>query len=231
MELRRDLARKVDSWLKEDSERNPNLLAQQSGVSYPTIRRIIGEELVPSLDTVLSLLPHIMPDDDARRFLLEHFPAHASFFESASCRGIGGLLCKEDFILLTLARRKSGCQHNEAQDRLGCVETKRSMERLLKMGLIRPENGRYFATKRPISGALDEDIHHMGIAVQCLSFERLAEPGNVYELLNTGLNEKGIALADRIFRVCRSRLRKLYGSEEYRGNGALVSVLAISRVD
>lgn len=231
MELKRDLARRIESWLHEDKARNPNLLAQQSGVSYPTIRRIIGEEMVPSLDTVLSLLLHIMSDDEARRFLLEHFPAHASFFESASCRGIGGLLSKEDFILLTLARRQSGCTQEEAQNRLGAQVSRRSVGRLMKMGLIRTERGRFHATKRSLSGALDEDIHHMGIAVQCLSAERLEEPGNVYELLNTGLNEKGIALADRILRVCRSRLRKLYGSTEYRGNEALISVLAISRVD
>jgi len=68
-----DLKELIDAWLKDRPTRNLSLLSRQSGVPYPTLRRVYQQENVPTLETVLALLNVIAPNEAAMNFLNRHF--------------------------------------------------------------------------------------------------------------------------------------------------------------
>jgi hypothetical protein len=186
--------------------------------------------MTPELETVLQLLPHVLSGDEARAFLLKHFPPYTSFFQPASCRpSMGVYLSKEDFILLSYARRRNGCRETEAVDRLGVITVARSVEKLSLMGLVAMERGRIVAVDRPITGAIDEDFHNINIGLQCIA-DNDAEEKPRYLIFNGGLNAKGQAFAERLVKFYEAHLRKLYSSEDYRGDSAFFAVLTLSKV-
>lgn len=230
MKLNRDMAGVVRRWLDAESDRTTFHLSRVSGVSYATVRRILQEEMTPTLETVLMLLPHIMSSDEARSFLLKHFPLYTGFFQTASCgHSMGTYLSKEDFILLSYARRRNGCRETEAVERLGVISVGRSVEKLSMMGLVSVERGRIVAVDRPITGALDEDFHNINIGLQCVA-ENEAEEKPRYLVFNGGLNAKGQALAERLVKFYEIHLKKLYSSEDYRGDSPFFAVMTLSKV-
>lgn len=230
VKLNRDMAEMVTRWLEAESDRTTFHLSRISGVSYATVRRILQEEMTPSLETVLMLLPYIMSSEEARSFLIKHFPHYTGFFQVASCgRSMGGYLSKEDFILLSYARRRNGCRESEAVERLGVISVARSVEKLSLMGLVSIERGRIVAVDRPLMGALDEDFHNINIGLQCIA-ENDAEEKPRYLVFNGGLNAKGQALAERLVKFYEVHLKKLYSSEDYRGDSPFFAVLTLSKV-
>src|SRR6478609_6788329 len=70
-----DLKELIDTWLKERSTRNLSLLSRQTGVPYPTLRRVYQQENSPSLETVLSVLNVVASTDATLQFLSRHFSA------------------------------------------------------------------------------------------------------------------------------------------------------------
>ncbi len=68
-----DLKELIDAWLKDRPTRNLSLLSRQSGVPYPTLRRVYQQENVPTLETVLALLNVVAANEAAMSFLNKHF--------------------------------------------------------------------------------------------------------------------------------------------------------------
>ncbi len=68
-----DLKQLIDAWLKDRVTRNLSLLSRQSGVPYPTLRRVYQQENSPTLETVLAILNVVATSDSALSFLNLHF--------------------------------------------------------------------------------------------------------------------------------------------------------------
>lgn len=82
-ELLNDLRDVIQDYLSRNRLRSLASLARQSSIPDSTIRRIMQEESVPDLATVIALLGAIYSHDEKRAFLSKHFPKPYELFVNA----------------------------------------------------------------------------------------------------------------------------------------------------
>ena len=82
-ELLTDLRSVIQSYLDHNSLRSVASLSRLSGVPDSTIRRLMQEESIPDLATVIALLGVIYSLEERRVFLSKHFPQPYEVFDTA----------------------------------------------------------------------------------------------------------------------------------------------------
>lgn len=204
-----DLKELIDAWLKDRATRNLSLLSRQSGVPYPTLRRVYQQENSPTLETVLALLNVVAPADSALGFLNEHFST-VSHWVGKLVKGLdtqiaGGDFNEElrdriSFAIVTLA--SSGGTSFEAIDQKFGEYGLAKLRRLLELEVLYEKEGllrcRYenFAVLDP--RLILEQIKH---TVDLFDINQIGGPAVCAQLHTDGLSDAGVTeLNDRLLK-------------------------------
>lgn len=203
----KDLKNLIDAWLKDRSTRNLSLLSRQSGVPYPTLRRVYQQENSPTLETVLALLSVIAPGDNALSFLNQHFSSVGSWV-SKLVKGLDTQFPTADvseelrdrisFAIITLASAQ-GTTRALIEKKFGEYGVAK-LQRLLEMDALYEKDERLYFRYENFSvlepRLILEQIKH---TVDLFDMKQLGEHGVVAQLHTEGLNDAGvIQLARRI---------------------------------
>lgn len=203
----KDLKDLIDAWLKDRSTRNLSLLSRQSGVPYPTLRRVYQQENTPSLETVLALLNIVTTTDSALSFLKTHFSTVGAWVGKL-VKGLDSNFTAADFneelrdrisfAILTLASA-GGTSFEEVDHRFGEYGLAK-LRRLLEIEAVYEKDGqlhcRYenFVVLDP--RLILEQIKH---TVDLFDFSQLGKSAVCAQLHTDGLNEAGVReLSQRI---------------------------------
>lgn len=203
----KDLKNLVDDWLKDRSTRNLSLLSRQSGVPYPTLRRVYQQENSPTLETVLALLSVVAPGDNALSFLNKHFSSVGSWV-SKLVKGLDTQFPTADiheelrdrisFAIITLASAQ-GTTRALVEKKFGDYGVEK-LNRLLEMDAIYEKDGRLFFRYENFS-VIDsrlilEQIKH---TVELFDVKQVGDPAVCAQLHTEGLSDSGVTqLARRI---------------------------------
>ncbi|RZA24089.1 MAG: hypothetical protein EOP10_10910 [Proteobacteria bacterium] len=203
----KDLKNLIDAWLKDRSTRNLSLLSRQSGVPYPTLRRVYQQENSPTLETVLALLSVVAPGDNALTFLNQHFNSVGSWV-SKLVKGLDTQLPSVDvseelrdrisFAIITLASAQ-GTTRALIEKKFGEYGAAK-LDRLLEMDAIYEKDDRLYFRYENFSviepRLILEQIKH---TVDLFDMKQIGDHGVVAQLHTEGLNDAGvIQLARRI---------------------------------
>lgn len=202
-----DLTNLIDEWLKDRSSRNLSLLARQSGVPYPTLRRVYLRENSPSLETVLALLNVIASTDNTLQFLARHFHSVGGWVQKL-VRGMDTQIAGPDlneelrdrisFAIITLASAR-GTTISAIERRFGEYGVAK-LRRLLEMDLLYEEGERVRLRMENFS-VIDprlilEQIKH---TVDLFDLSQIGETAACAQIHTDGISGEGVdALSRRI---------------------------------
>lgn len=235
MNLIEELQREIEQWMSSRRNGNLSILSRLSGVSYPTLRRIMQAEFTPNLETVMQVISVILDDKTGRDFLCRHFPDFAPIFrkqEEAGYRmlNMAGLLqtfTKEEFIVFNLANGQ-GVTMARLHEKLG-QQADFAVQRLLTADLIELKDQHVTTKIKNVNFAnLDEVLHHMSLAVQVFDREKVNDFGSHYGIFSERLNTEGIEAANQAIWECKKRLVEVYTDPRFFGQKLYLSVLSSS---
>ncbi len=214
----KDLKDLIDAWLKDRSTRNLSLLSRQSGVPYPTLRRVYQQENSPTLETVLALLNVVTATDSAMSFLNEHF-SNVGAWVGKLVKGLdtsftGGDFNEElrdriSFAVLTLAS-SGGTSFEDVDYRFGEYGLSK-LRRLMEMEVIYEKDGRLRCRYENFT-VLDprliiEQIKH---TVDLFDLNQLGSPAVCAQLHTDGLNEVGVQELNRRILEFEEDLQRIF---------------------
>ncbi len=239
-ELLKELQELIEAWLGSRKYANLSVLARISGVSYPTLRRIVQGEMTPALQTVLQLAPVLQEQSQAQSFVARHFPEVAKLYRLTDRQGYALLnanevfqsMSKEEFLVFSMAAQKRGISRNRLAQRLG-EGAEDAIQRLLDAELIiEPIPGR-LQTKdeNVLIAGLDNTLHRIKLAVDAFDRQREQEYGSYYGLFSNGLNDEGIKAAHRVLREAESKLMSIFQDEGLQGPKILYHAMISSFID
>lgn len=235
MNLVEELQREIDQWMSSRRNGNLSVLSRLTGVSYPTLRRIMQAEFTPNLETVMQVVSVILDDKAGRDFLCRHFPDFAPIFrkqEEAGYRmlNMAGLLqtfTKEEFIVFHLASGQ-GVSMERLHEKLG-QQADLAVARLTAADLVEVKDKQVTTKIKNVNFAnLDEVLHHMSLAIEVFDREKVNDFGSHYGLFSERLNAEGIEAANMAIWDCKKRLVEVYTDPQFFGDRLYLSVLSSS---
>ncbi|MBC7660050.1 MAG: hypothetical protein H7249_10105 [Chitinophagaceae bacterium] len=217
----KDLKILVDDWLKDRSTRNLSLLSRQSGVPYPTLRRVYQQENSPTLETVLSLLSVVAPGESALGFLNTHFSSVGSWV-SKLVKGLDSQIPTADiheelrdrisFAIITLASAQ-GTTRAIIEKKYGDYGTSK-LDKLIEMDAIFEKEARlYFRYENFTvidSRLILEQIKH---TVDLFDVKQLGDHAVCAQLHTEGLNDAGVVQLARRINEFEEDLQKIFSRE------------------
>lgn len=239
MSLVLELQREIEQWMNSRRNGNLSVLSRLSGVSYPTLRRIMQAEFSPNLETVMQVVSVVLDQKQATEFLCRHFPDFAPLFrrqdesgyQLVNVSGLAETFTREDFLIFNMASGHNGTTKQRIREKLG-EAGERSLNRLLGSDLITVEGDAIRAKVGNMSlTSLEAVVHHMSLAIQSFDRERLNEGGSTYGLFSERLNAPGIEAASQALIECRKKLLEIFTNPDYLGDRLFYSVLASSYLD
>ncbi|MBC7661214.1 MAG: hypothetical protein H7249_16070 [Chitinophagaceae bacterium] len=238
MILVEELQTEIDQWMSSRRNGNLSVLSRLSGVSYPTLRRIMQAEFTPNLETVMQVVSVILDDKQGRSLLCRHFPDFAPIFKKQEDVGyrmlnMAGLLqtlTKEEFMVFNLASGQ-GVSRTRLHEKLG-QQADIAILRLTAADLIET-HGDVVKTKiKNVSFAnLEEVLHHMGLAIQCFDRDKVNDAGSHYGIFSERLNQEGIEAASLAMVELKKRLVEVFTDPKYFGDRLYINVLSSSYMD
>ncbi len=219
-----DLKELIDAWLNERATRNLSLLSRQSGVPYPTLRRVYQQENIPTLETVLALLNVVAANEAAMQFLNRHFADIGAW--------VGKLVNSHDYSIT------SGDFNEELRDRISfAIITLASsggtrletiakkfgdyglikLKRLLEIEAIYEKDGLLYCRYENFS-VLDprlilEQIKH---TVDLFEMTQIGEAGVCAQLHTEGLSDIGVTELQKTLLDFEENIRQIFS--RHRGN-------------
>ena len=217
----KDLKNLIDAWLKDRSTRNLSLLSRQSGVPYPTLRRVYQQENSPTLETVLALLSVVAPGDNALSFLNLHFSSVGSWVTKL-VKGLDTQFPTADineelrdrisFAIITLASAQ-GTTRALIEKKFGDYGMAK-LDRLLEMDAIFEKDDRLhfryenFSVLEP--RLILEQIKH---TVDLFDMKQIGEAAVVAQLHTEGLNDAGVVQLARRLSEFEEDLQRIFVRE------------------
>ena len=217
----KDLKNLIEDWLKDRSTRNLSLLSRQSGVPYPTLRRVYQQENSPTLETVLSLLSVVAPGDNALSFLNQHFSSVGSWV-SKLVKGLDTQFPTADiheelrdrisFAIITLASAQ-GTTRILIEKKFGEYGVAK-LNRLLEMDAIYEKDDRLYFRYENFS-VIDsrlilEQIKH---TVDLFDVKQLGDHAVCAQLHTEGLNDAGVIQLARRLSEFEEDLQRIFVRE------------------
>ena len=217
----KDLKNLIEDWLKDRSTRNLSLLSRQSGVPYPTLRRVYQQENSPTLETVLSLLSVVAPGDNALSFLNQHFSSVGSWV-SKLVKGLNTQFPTADiheelrdrisFAIITLASAQ-GTTRILIEKKFGEYGVAK-LNRLLEMDAIYEKDDRLYFRYENFS-VIDsrlilEQIKH---TVDLFDVKQLGDHAVCAQLHTEGLNDAGVIQLARRLSEFEEDLQRIFVRE------------------
>ncbi len=238
MTLVGELQREIDQWMSSRRNGNLSVLSRLSGVSYPTLRRIMQAEFTPNLETVMQVVSVILDDKQGRLFLCKHFPDFAPIFKKQeevgyrmlNMAGLLQTLTKEEFMVFNLASGQ-GVALARLHEKLG-QQADFAIQRLTAADLIEVNEGMVKTKIKNVSFAnLEEVLHHMSLAIQCYDREKVNDYGSNYGIFSDRLNDEGIEAANLAILEAKKKLVEVFTDPKYFGDRLYISVLSSSFMD
>ena len=142
-ELLKDLQDLIEAWLGTRKYANLSVLGRISGVSYPTMRRIMAGEMTPALQTVMQLAPVLLEQSEAQAFVAKHFPEVSKLYRLTDKQGYAvtsaseafQAMTEDEFIVYSMAAQKNGISRKRLIERLG-ESALQAIDRLLETELL-----------------------------------------------------------------------------------------------
>lgn len=238
MSLVEELQREIEQWMSSRRNGNLSVLSRLSGVSYPTLRRIMQAEFTPNLETVMQVVSVILDDKHGRQFLCRHFPDFAPIFKKQeevgyrmlNMAGLLQTLTKEEFIVFNLASGQ-GVPLQRLREKLG-QQADFAIQRLAAADLIETQ-GEIVRTKiKNVSFTnIEEVLHHMSLAIDCFDRDKVNNYGSQYGIFSDRLNQEGLEAANAAIQEAKKRLVEVYTDPKYFGDQLYISVLSSSFMD
>ncbi|MES2743792.1 MAG: hypothetical protein V4655_00135 [Bdellovibrionota bacterium] len=238
MTLVEELQREIERWMSSRRNGNLSVLSRLTGVSYPTLRRIMQAEFTPNLETVMQVVSIILDDKQGRVFLCRHFPDFAPIFKKQEEVGyrmlnLAGLLqtlTKEEFMVFNLASGQ-GVTMARLHQKLG-QQADFAIARLTAADLIEVQ-GEVVKTKiKNVSLTnIEEVLHHMTLAISCFDRERVNDYGSQYGIFSDRLNQEGIEAAHTAMLEAKKKLVEVFTDPKYFGDELYITVLSSSYMD
>lgn len=238
MTLVEELQREIEQWMGSRRNGNLSVLSRLSGVSYPTLRRIMQAEFTPNLETVMQVVSVIMDDKQGRIFLCRHFPDFAPIFKKQeevgyrmlNMAGLLQTLSKEEFMVFNLASGK-GVSLQRLHQKLG-QQADFAIQRLTAADLIEV-HGEMVRTKiKNVSFTnIEEVLHHMSLAISCFDRDKVNDYGSQYGIFSDRLNQEGLEAANAAILEAKKRLVEVFTDPKYFGDQLYLCVLSSSFMD
>jgi hypothetical protein len=223
-----DLKELIDAWLRDRPTRNLSLLSRQSGVPYPTLRRVYQQENSPSLETVLALLNVVTNSEAALRFLNDHFNSVGAWvgklvkgFDTQFTTGDFNeeLRDRISFAILTLAG--AGGTSFAAIDRKFGEYGLAKLRRLMEIEAIYEKDGtlrcRYESFSVLDPRLILEQIKH---TVDLFDMGQLGDPAVCAQLHTDGLDDVGVNELSQAILEFEENLRRIFSS--HRGHNVVM---------
>ncbi len=218
-----DLKALINTWMGERSTRNLSLLSRQSGVPYPTLRRVYQQENSPTLETVLAILNIVAPTEGALEFLGQHFPSVGSWVGKL-VHGYDAKISSGDFneelrdrisfAIITLA--SAGGTTFEAIDSMFGEYGLNKLRRLLEMEAIHERDGklrcRYDSFSVIDPRIVLEQIKH---TVELFDMNQIGQPAVTAQLHTDGLSDSGVQELSRCMQEFEEQLQRIF--HQHRG--------------
>ncbi|MBP9707327.1 MAG: hypothetical protein KBD78_06750 [Oligoflexales bacterium] len=74
-QLKKQICTRIKGWLEEKQQRNLVALSKRSGVPYPTLKRMEFARNLPTLETLIPLLPFLYCESERHTVLSKFFPS------------------------------------------------------------------------------------------------------------------------------------------------------------
>ncbi len=74
-QLKKQICSRIKGWLEEKQQRNLVALSKRSGVPYPTLKRMEFARNLPTLETLIPLLPFLYSENERHSVLTSYFPS------------------------------------------------------------------------------------------------------------------------------------------------------------
>lgn len=232
----------VEQYLGARKGRSRLTLAQESGVSYNTITRILMNDCSPSFESVAKLLRTVTTEDAAFQFLRQQYPDFADIVNTRTIREAktgGAQICDAEglevsiqsrtrFEIICLALRPSGVQHSELQNLFG-ASCHRHLHDLLNLQVLREENGRYLCERFRVQSS--DDVHVAITHILSSLVERHRELDQCHGNFETaGLNEDGLKAVLAVLRSADIELQKIGRAESFQGPHTVQVATLMSQV-
>lgn len=138
-----DLHDLMEIWLAARPTRSLSVLSRQSGVPYPTLRRVWLRENIPNLETILALLCIVASPEQAREFTVKHIPSVAGFFslvhpanKISMDAGVGEILRDRiAFAIFAMAGAAGGTTQADVERKFG-EDGEACLRRMLSAGAL-----------------------------------------------------------------------------------------------
>lgn len=238
-DLLKELSGHIELWLANRKYANLSVLARISGVSYPTLRRIVQGEMTPSLQTVMQLAPVLLEQTPAQQFVAKHFPEVGKLYRFGDGGGYqvaeGHMaytsFTKEEFIIFGLATREGGIRRSRLVEKLG-ESAYSAIDRLLGHELIVETDG-VLKTRdeNPYVPGLDGVLHLIRLAIDCFDKDKELDYGTYYMMFTSGLNDDGIKAAHRVMNEAEKKLLTVFNEPSFKGQKVLYYTLLSSYLE
>ncbi len=239
-DLLKELQDLIEAWVGSRKYANLSVLGRISGVSYPTMRRIMAGEMTPALQTVMQLAPVLLEQGDAQVFVARHFPEVAKLYRLTDKQGYAVTsaseafqsMSEDEFIVYSMAAQKNGISRQRLQERLG-ESAIQAIDRLLESELlVELEPGRIQTREENVFIAGRENtLHRMKLAIDCFDRKREQDYGSYYGLFTNGLSDEGIKAAHRVLREAEAKLMSIFQDPSLRGRKVLYHAMVSSFID
>ncbi len=238
MNLVEDIQSAIERWMGTRRNGNLSVLSRLSGVSYPTLRRIMQAEFTPNLQTVMQVVSVIMDDKEGRNFLCRHFPDFAPIFKKQEEVGyrmvnLSGLLQglnRVEFMVLNLAIGE-GITLQKLQQKFG-EQADAAIQRLVAGELIEVSDECVKTKDKNITFTnIDEVLHYMSLAVQCFNREKVNSYGSHYAIFSERLNDEGMQAANAAVLEAKQKLMEIFCDPKYFGSQPYVAQLSSCVLD
>ncbi len=234
-----DLKTRIEGYIGSRKGRSRLTLAQESGVSYNTITRILLNDCSPSLDSVLKLLKAICPENEALAFIDKHYPDLKDYIKQctqspASKAALhhefsAALKGRTSFEILCLCARPNGSHTQEIYSLFGSSGLK-NIEQLLNVQLLTEKNGRYFADTA-IYETEEQLLASLGHVLSSLE-ERLQYLDKAHaSVWSAGLNAEGLQAVLNILRNADIEIQRIRRNPDFEGEHAIQVGTMMSQIN
>ncbi len=231
-----DLAQLIKTYVDGHKNRSLKGLSMKTGVAYATLRRILLQDAVPTMENILPIIQFICSKEDGIVFLKTHFPSFGTWLEEYFSddqdfvdSDMNHLIKdKENFVIISLAATDAGTTRETIRELLG-VFGEQKINNLIDHGVVVEVQGCVKTTKKEF-GSVDPDsvLAQIKNAADIFNKNRLGSATAMAGIQTDGVSEEGLK---EIFKVMVeaemkvSKIRKVYRGDHTMFAGLILNVI------
>ncbi len=232
-----DLAQLVRDYLDGHKNRSLKRLSMRTGVAYATLRRILLQNTVPNMESILPLIQFICSKEQGVAFLKTHFSSFGIWLEEyfsgdqdfADANMNHLIKDKENFVIISLAATDSGTTRENVHELLGVIGGQK-INNLIDHGILVEEQGRLRTTKKEF-GCVDPDsvLAQIKNAAEIFNKDRLRSSTAMAGIQTDGVSEEGLKEIFKVMVDAEMKVSKI--RKKYRGNHTMFAGLILNAIE